>query len=67
VCGVYFAIAEPIAEGVYVQQFPKGLGKKKKKKRNSKWKAFVEGARNFCRPALFAESSVLGNVSEFCI
>lgn len=53
-------------EEVYFQSFQKGW-EKKKKKSNWVWKVFVESARNFCRPALFAESSILGNVSKFCI
>lgn len=38
-----------------------------RKKKNQGWKVFVQRARNFSRPALFAESSILGNVSKFCI
>lgn len=67
VFGVYFALVEPIGVRRFTSKVSKRVGRKKKKKSNWVWKVFVESARNFCRPALFAESSILGNVSKFCI
>lgn len=63
---------DPVTEGVLLVW--KGLvllmlevSKRGGNKKNQGWKVFVQRARNFSRPALFAESSILGNVSKFCI
>lgn len=68
----FFELIDPVGEGASAawKKFVLlmlDVSNRKKKKKNQGWKVFVQRARNFSRPALFAESSILGNVSKFCI